>query len=801
MNMQAAQHDATLTADVIAAFDQACGYIAPTWPLDKMIAVNPMWELRHLPYEQVAARLSALGNIKSHLPTSHYVNSSQPSIAEHHSTPANRSNSTLTTLSSDSEGVANAPAHWLNISDLLDRNRDQHLMSWQEEIIHQISQFCADSFQNKKSTAPLTEGFLYSQWLERTCADLGISVIMAAPKLRREFAKLPTDYKELLCLAAAELDLTTEAAESYGHALLLDVNGWASWIAYLSWQARLEGKQSSMMRDLLAIRLAWELVLWRYTRTRSEQDFRSLQSKWQQQTAKPAVLIEDHLSAQQESWQLQRAAEFAFQQELGEQLKASASESIKASTPALQAVFCIDVRSEVIRRHLEAQDSSIQTRGFAGFFGLPIQYEITGALTRPQLPGLLAPVLSLRAGDAEKSSTGAGWDKTANSPAAMFSLVEASGPLYLWKLLRDSFFPSAHSDQVGKTASNDLFELYQGDAPVTLEQKVDLLAGILHAMGLEENFAPVVMLIGHGSESPNNPHVASLNCGACGGQSGELNSVLLAKLLSDKEIRAGLAEKGISIPETTRFVAALHETITDTVRITDGSELTQQISEWLSKASSACRKERSAALGIESSSDQEMEKQFYKRARDWSQVRPEWGLANNAAFIVAPRELTRKIDLKGRAFLHDYQWQKDQDLSVLELIMTAPMVVTNWINMQYNASVVDNERFGSGNKILHNVVGGNIGVFEGNGGDLRIGLPMQSVHDGKKWMHTPRRLSVYIAAPQPAIQEIYQRHDVVRQLVDNDWLYLFCVDDNGNVSQLHTKQWHDNAAQIPAASN
>ena len=115
--------------------------------------------------------------------------------------------------------------------------------------------------------------------------------------------------------------------------------------------------------------------------------------------------------------------------------------------------------------------------------------------------------------------------------------------------------------------------------------------------------------------------------------------------------------------------------------------------------------------------------------------------------------------------------------------------------------MVDNERFGSGNKILHNVVGGNIGVFEGNGGDLRIGLPMQSVHDGKKWMHTPRRLSVYIAAPQPAIQEIYQRHDVVRQLVDNDWLYLFCVDDNGNVSQLHTKQWHDNAAQIPAASN
>ena len=191
-----------------------------------------------------------------------------------------------------------------------------------------------------------------------------------------------------------------------------------------------------------------------------------------------------------------------------------------------------------------------------------------------------------------------------------------------------------------------------------------------------------------------------------------------------------------------------------------------------------------------------MSSRLTQRARDWSQVRPEWGLANNAAFIAAPRERTASLDLEGRSFLHDYDWRNDADLGVLELIMTAPMVVANWINMQYNASVTDNVRYGSGNKVLHNVVGGNMGVFEGNGGDLRIGLPLQSLHDGEHWMHTPLRLSVYIAAPADAIKGIYAKHDVVRQLVDNDWLFLFRLDEDGSVERLYRDNWQASPLEV-----
>ncbi len=165
-----------------------------------------------------------------------------------------------------------------------------------------------------------------------------------------------------------------------------------------------------------------------------------------------------------------------------------------------------------------------------------------------------------------------------------------------------------------------------------------------------------------------------------------------------------------------------------------------------------------------------------KRATDWAEVRPEWGLAGCAAFIAAPRSATAGRDLQGRAFLHSYDWQADKGFGTLELIITAPVVVASWISLQYYGSTVAPQLFGGGNKLIHNVVGG-IGVVEGNGGLLRPGLPIQTVHDGAREAHEPLRLSVMIEAPVEAMTDILRKHDGVRQLFDNGWLHLFALQD------------------------
>ena len=237
----------------------------------------------------------------------------------------------------------------------------------------------------------------------------------------------------------------------------------------------------------------------------------------------------------------------------------------------------------------------------------------------------------------------------------------------------------------------------------------------------------------------------------------------------------------------------MHNTTTDDIDCF--GELPEDVGQWLKDATLLAQRERAGNLGLKDqpafNNPDALDREIRKRAADWSEVRPEWGLAGNSAFIVAPRRMTRGVNFGGRAFLHDYDASFDSDFSILEAIMTAPMVVTHWINMQYNASVTDPLKFGSGNKLLHNVVGGHLGVFEGNGGDLRIGLPFQSVHNGQRWMHEPLRLSVYIAAPEAAISDVIDRHETVRDLVHNEWINLFVLRDNGSVSRCAAHGWEE----------
>ena len=478
----------------------------------------------------------------------------------------------------------------------------------------------------------------------------------------------------------------------------------------------------------------------------------------------------------------------------------------------VQAAFCIDVRSEPLRRALEAACPAIQTIGFAGFFGLPVAYTpLATQARRPQLPGLLAPamelsdrvtsadsakreadhVIELAAGRARQSHAALTqqWQTATRWPGAAFSFVEAAGLAYLGKLsqwLLPSTQDRPRDDLTGLPAR------YRSVCRPQLigqsvQSKIDLAQRVLHAMGLDQVLAPFVLLVGHGSQTANNAHAAALDCGACCGQTGEVNARALALLLNEPAVREGLLDRGLVIPAGTTFVAALHNTTTDEIEGFDLDLLPplarahwEVLQSPFARAGDQVRRERAPSLQLDPLTPSEkLLDQLRRRANDGAQTRPEWGLAGNAAFVIAPRQRTRGASLDGRSFLHDYDASQDSDGSVLELLMTAPMLVTHWINWQYHASTCDPLHLGSGNKVLHNVVGGNLGVFEGNGGDLRIGLSKQSLHDGQRWVHEPLRLTVIIDAPQAAIDAVIAKHPTIKQLLDNGWLHLWRFEQRG----------------------
>lgn len=461
--------------------------------------------------------------------------------------------------------------------------------------------------------------------------------------------------------------------------------------------------------------------------------------------------------------------------------------------PLAQAVFCIDTRSESFRRHLETA-GDVETLGFAGFFAVPISFRpADGAPEVASCPVLLTPRVAITESSVERGAID-GWRRRRTaaaerghaahalkeSPVAPYAFAEASGWLLGAAMLARTLAPIAwhkvrHAIERTKPTTH-----VDADVVFSLDERVLYAETALRMMGLVDGFAPIVLLAGHGASVANNPFASSLQCGACGGHEGEPNARAAAMIFNDPATRTGLAARGILIPDDTLFVAAQMDTVTDEVTLLEPwavpathEKAVLDLADRLATARAENAVDRSAALpgaprGVERAGALE---DTVRRSVDWAESYPEWGLVGNAAFIVGPRAITAGMDLGRRAFLHSYDAAADPDGSGLETILTAPMIVAQWINAQYGISTTAPDRFGAGPKPLHNVVG-TVGVLSGYGGDLRIGLPWQSVGVGVGPRHEPVRLQVFVQAPLGRVNEIVQSSDIVRTLVMNRWITL-----------------------------
>ncbi len=767
-----------------AAAEAAARAIPPLWPLATSVAVNPFLGQAGEGLAAASARLARVAGAPATMPLAWYRQRIDAGDITHAdlaavlaAAPPELRPVSLAALEAVLVAPATAPAALPTIADLAATVSG---IDWPGLIDDRIGAFAGGWFDEGQAlwAAPRGEG-AFSAWRAFASRDLTPEIAGLAGFCAFVSAT-PSSAGDALARASTRLGLGRGESESYFHQLLMTLGGWSQLARQKSWQARLEGEGDDTVTDLLAIRIAFEEALllcygdaiaegWAAARS-----VHGMPVTPTPETALAAIL--------------QEALERAGQRRLAALLAAPSSAIKSGARPALQMAFCIDVRSEVIRRALEQLDPTIATLGFAGFFGMPVSHRrFASDVAEVHLPVLLRPTLFSCSGTSDQEAAdiaariGArakrAWGRFKLAAVSSFAFVEATGPLHAAKLLQGSF-------GIGSSVAGEPAPRF--DPPLEPVRALDLAEGVLRAMSLTTGFARLVVIAGHGSTVTNNPQASALQCGACGGHAGDVNARMLATLLNDRTVRAGLALRGIVIPADTLFLAALHDTVTDAVTLYEGDRSASahaadiaRVKGWLGQAARLSRSERALRLPRAGAG-----KDLVRRGRDWAELRPEWALAGCSAFIAAPRGQTAGRSLAGRAFLHDYEPSRDPEFRVLEQIMTAPVVVASWISLQYYGSVVAPSVFGGGNKLLHNVVGG-VGVVEGNGGRLRAGLPWQSVHDGERLIHEPLRLSVCIAAPPAAMTAILRRHPDLRALFDNRWLHLFALGPDGRLTHRY----------------
>jgi hypothetical protein len=483
------------------------------------------------------------------------------------------------------------------------------------------------------------------------------------------------------------------------------------------------------------------------------------------------------------------------------------------SRPEAQIVFCMDDREEGIRRHLEELNPAIETLGAAGFFGVPMNYQ---GLDDSKLTAL-CPVVVVPAHNVQECSQPGQENALVRHRQGRnlkqrlatllqhglrrdvllaYPVINAVAPFTLLGLLAKSFIPQTQHQLLAAAAkamapdvvSQLNFTAADDSTPATPQrprlgftdqEQADRIAGFLRNTGLTYGFAELVVLMGHGSMSQNNPHLSAYDCGACSGRHGGPNARLFAAMANRPEVRQLLAERGIVIPDDTWFIGAEHNTCDEDITWYDSAAVPTERRAAFNKfiqqmqhaqrmsAHERCRRLASAPRRPE---PQRALRHFLERATDFSQARPELGHATNAAALVGRRSLTQGAFFDRRLFLISYDPSQDPEGTVLEGILLAVGPVGAGINLEYYFSTVNNERLGCGSKVPHNLTG-FCAVMEGAGSDLRTGLPRQMIE-----IHEAMRLQIIVEAKTSVLEQIYGRQESLRELIGGGWVHLSAKD-------------------------
>lgn len=471
------------------------------------------------------------------------------------------------------------------------------------------------------------------------------------------------------------------------------------------------------------------------------------------------------------------------------------------TNPYAQVLFCIDDREESIRRHLEEVDHMVRTYGVVGFFGVDMKFSgVKNQRLIAQCPPVVNPRRIVKEVALNKNH-GSSFDRMnrmiGGSDLSLYyhsrTMVRGYfstlflGMISIVPMFMQVFFPK-WSVSLRAKLFNMISPIPRTEISIdsdgegrgfTKIEQAQIVNSILKMCGLKGPASELVILIGHGSTSNNNPFKQAYGCGACGGNAGIPNSRAFAKMANDPAVRKELVSLGVEIPQKTYFVSGFHDTCTDEIHFfdlenmpesyrTNFARLRNNINQ-AAKLNAYERCQRFASTDAKSSPEQAI-KHVRERAFDLAQPRPEYGHSTNALAIVGPRDLTKGLFLNRRSFLHTYDWALDPDGSTLAAVVLGGVPVAVNINMDYFFSCVDNDNFGCGSKLPLNLTS-LLGVMTGSQSDLRIGLARQMIE-----IHEPVRTMTVIEAPLDRVKKLFDSHPRLRNILYHHWMRLVVKD-------------------------
>jgi uncharacterized protein len=689
---------------------------------------------------------------------------------------------------------------------------------------------------------PYTESGFWSYF----CADLDIVRNFGTP-WQKILAKKLDSYKgeppeQIIESELTGMNIPREAWEEYILNVLFDLKGWSGMVNKLEtepWQATVKAPDIKLV-DFIAALVLIESSLDQYHAQIHSTDlamiygreevisFRSFQlslalyqitkdfklsSSWMDtfEPEKLVSIIESIEKAEKEH--LIRLWHEAFENHFyREALSAIVSHDRTPpdSTNTLsQVLFCIDDREESIRRHIEEINPSIKTYGVVGFFGLDMKYS---SLRHNRLTSQCPPVIEasriVREVARDSKNVHHFYRMNQFLGGSDLNLYYMSrtlfrgffstiilGSLSVIPMFLQIFFPKQNksfrlkvNNLISPTPATEMnIDQTQAGQGYTKVEMAKIVEDILSMCGVRKDFSKLIILMGHGSSSANNPFKQAYGCGACGGNAGISNSRVFAKMANDPEVRIHLENNGLVIPQATYFVSGFHDTCTDEIHFFDldlmPANYVEDFNQIKLDLNQACklnafeRCQRFSSDEAKENPDMAL-KHVRERAEDLAQPRPEYGHSNNALAIVGLRSMTKGLFLNRRSFLHTYDWRIDPDGEILKQVVLGGIPVAVNINMDYYFSSVDNDHYGCGSKLPLNLTS-LLGVMTGSSSDLRIGLARQMIE-----IHEPIRNLTIIEAPLERVKKIFDNHERLKKLLYHHWMRLSVYDPETNLWYL-----------------